>query len=85
MKDPAVLIPPIATVASQMVFTDGAYFVITLNVTGPQGATFNTAVCTDSNGNNPVAAPEDRHIALPDHVQQSDFASADSGRLCSEL
>ena len=34
MKDPAVLIPPIATVASQMVFTDGAYFVITLNVTG---------------------------------------------------
>ena len=39
MKDPAVLIPPIATVASQMVFTDGAYFVITLNVTGAQGAT----------------------------------------------
>jgi hypothetical protein len=57
MKDPAVLIPPIATVASQMVFTDGAYFVITLNVTDAQGATFNTAVCTDSNGNNPVTWP----------------------------
>jgi hypothetical protein len=51
------MIPPLATVASQMVFTDGSSFVITLNVTDAQSATFNTATCTDSSGQNPVNWP----------------------------
>ena len=49
--------PPTATVASQIVFNDSSPFVITLNVTTAQGATFNTATCTDSNGQNPVNWP----------------------------
>jgi hypothetical protein len=40
-----------------MVFTDSASFVIVLNVTSAQGATFNTATCTDSGGQNPVNWP----------------------------
>ena len=56
-------IPPVATVASQMVFTDGGYFVIVLNVTGAQGATFAGATCTDSDGNNRVSWPMKSGVA----------------------
>ena len=48
---------PVAIQASQMAFTDGGYFVIVLDVSLAQGATFNTATCTDANGNNPVNWP----------------------------